>query len=298
MIMFFSLGTLISFSKEQALTPFFAWAVTVALLGYQLKWVNIAAFVFGLYFVVTYLVPYAQYGRSYQGETSPFALAGYMLTHMDEVRQSYADTEQLLGNVHYYDQRLSLLNRLDFISVDSALIDVADRQGPLGYRPIYEGALNVIPHVFYPNKPVPFWGNLYAHEIGIIPYDDFTTGVSFSPSADAYREGGIKGVLIAEPLMLLVVFLILDSFIGDVRLNPVGLLTTILVSRASSEGALWGLPPVAGQSLITNMIAVYVCAYALPLIGSIFNQQFLHAPPGDLTPGPADTALPSPVPTS
>ncbi len=298
MVLYFAAGSLVNFSKEGFISPFFAWGITVALLGYRLHWINIASFAFGVFFLVTFLVPYAQFGRSYQAAISPYALSAYMLTHMDEVRESYESNAELLGNVHYYNKSLSLLNRLDFISLDSALVDVADRQGPYGLRPLKEGWTNIIPHVFYPNKPVPYYGNTYGHEIGILPYDDFTTGVSFSPSADAYREGLFNGVLVYETVTLLIIFIILDSVIGDVRMNPVGVLATILISRAAAEGALWGSPTLVGQALFTNVLAAYVCAYALPMLGSIFNKQFLHTGPSNFALGTSDPSLVSPVSTT
>jgi hypothetical protein len=135
------------------------------------------------------------------------------------------------------------------------------------------GFENIIPHVFFPNKPMMLLGNIYAHQIGILPDEDYSTGVSFSPAADAYREGGIFGVMVVEPLVFMLIFLVLDSVIGDVRLNPVGLLTTILVSRAASEGTLAGCALLIGQFLFTNVLASYVCAYALPVLGSAFSKR-------------------------
>jgi hypothetical protein len=279
MMIFSSVGAAFSFSKEQFLAPFFAWAVTVALVRYQLKWINALAFTVGLYFVVTFFVPYAQYGRTVESSLSRTQLAAYLLTHIGEVRENYAENSSNLGNVHYYNHRLILLDRLDILSGDAAIIDVTDREGAYGYRPIIEGSENIIPHIFFPAKPVPFFGNVYAHEIGIISPDDFTTGVSFSPSADAYREGRVTGVLVVEPIVFMIIFLVLDSVIGDVRLNPVGLLTTMLVGRIAYEGALWGAPLLIGQYLFTNVLAAFVCAYVLPMLGSIFNTQFLHSSP-------------------
>jgi hypothetical protein len=295
MILYVALGALLTFSKEQFLSPFFAWAITVALLGYRLSWVNIFAFSSGLIFTVTFLVPYAQYGKGFEMSGSKVEVAGYLLAHMDEVRSANNDNSAIVGEVHYYSHHLGLLDRLDSISGDDALIDVTDRQGAFGYRPIIEGFENIIPHVFYPNKPIPYYGNTYAHEINILSADDETTGVSFSPTADAYHEGRMVAVVVLEPAVLMIIFLVLDSVIGDVRLNPVGLLTTILVSRASWENAIWAAPLLMGQYLFTNVLASYVCAYVLPMLGSLFNKPLLMRPQG-LNPGAPP--LPSPQPVS
>jgi hypothetical protein len=273
MIILLSLQGLLSFSKELFLSPFFAWAITVALMRYRLHWINIISFAVGLYFVVVFMVPYAQYGRNLQGTMPPVQLSAYLLTHMDEVREGYAEGTALIGNIHYYNEHLGLLDRLDIVSPDDALIAVAEREGKYGYEPLYVGFENIIPHVFFPNKPMMLLGNIYAHQIGILPDEDYSTGVSFSPAADAYREGGIFGVTVVEPLVFMLIFLVLDSVIGDVRLNPVGLLTTILVSRAASEGTLAGCALLIGQFLFTNVLASYVCAYALPVLGSAFSKR-------------------------
>jgi len=273
MILLLSLNGLLSFSKELFLSPFFAWAVTAALMRYRLHWINIVLFGVGIYFVVVFMVPYAQYGRNLQGTMPPVQLSAYLLTHMDEVREGYSDATSLIGNVHYYNEHLGLLDRLDIISPDDALINVTEREGPAGFEFLKIGFENIVPHVFFPNKPTLMLGNSYAHEIGILPDDDFSTGVSFSPAADAYREGGIFGVLVVETLIFTLIFMVLDSVIGDVRLNPVGLLTTILVSRAASEGTMAGCLVLIGQFLFTNVLASYVCAYALPVLGQAFSKR-------------------------
>jgi hypothetical protein len=224
------------------------------------------------------MVPYAQYGRTVTDSgLSPVQLSAYLLTHMDEVREGYADNTAMIGNVHYYSQHLSLLDRLDIIAGDDALIDVADREGAYGYLPLVVGFENLIPHVFFPDKPTTLIGNVYGHQIGILSDDDNSTGVSFSPSADAYREGRVMGIAVVEPALLMLIFIILDSVIGDVRLNPVGLLTTILISRAASEGALAGNIGLIGQPLFTNVLATFICAYVLPMLGSIFSKRVLPA---------------------
>jgi hypothetical protein len=271
MILYFSLGALFTFSKEQLLAPLFAWAITAALLQYRLHWINVVAMGVGTFLVVTYMIPYAAYGRGYVApNTDRTQAAAYLLTHMDEVRQGYEETIAIYGNVHFYDRNRGLLSRLEVFSVDDALIDLTDREGTFGYEPIIASIENLVPHAIWADKPATGFNNTYAHEIGILSEEDNTTGVSFSPSADAYHEGRMLGVMVFEPLMLIVCFLVLDSVIGDVRMNPVGLLTTILVSRAASEGTIAGLVYLINQPLFTNVLAALVCAYVLPVLGYAF----------------------------
>lgn len=278
MIFYSAIGGILSFSKEQLISPFFTWAVTMALVGFQLNWKHLVMFGVGTFVLLTYLVPYAQYGRGFDQSVPRPQLALYLLTHMSEVREADEANSGDQGPVHYYNNQYGLLHRFDLMSTDDALIDLTQRNGNFGYRPIVEGFENVIPHVLFPGKPTPAFGNVYAHEINILAPNDPYTGVSFTPSADAYHEGGAQGIVLVETAVLALVFFILDAFIGDVRRNPVGLLTTLLVVRGSVEGALWGAPLLIGQFLFTNILAVYICAYVLPLIGSIFSKSPSTAP--------------------
>lgn len=274
-MLYSSLGALLTFSKEQFLAPFFTWAVTCALVGYRLNWTNVLYFVGGLLFTVTFLVPYANYGRGVRTTMTRPELSYYLMTHMSEIRESTNAQSDNLGEVHYYNRNFGLLDRLTILPVDDALVEATAHTGPFGLWPLPAAFENIIPHVLYRNKPTYLFGNLYAHELNILPAEDFTTGVSFSPSAEAYHMGLMLGVAFIQPLVLMLVFTILDSVIGDVRRNPVGLLSTILVARAAPEGLLTGTALLVGQYLITNVLAAYVCAYVLPMLGSIFNKAIL-----------------------
>jgi hypothetical protein len=293
MILYLSLGALFTFSKEQLLGPPFAWAVSSALVRYRINWVNIAVFAVGMFLTITYMVPYAAYGRGFRDTgASGTQTAVYLLTHMDEVREGYESNAVNFGNVRFYDRNRGLLSRLEVFSVDDALIDLTDREGTFGFMPIIGSFANMVPHILWKNKPPGAFGNAYAHEIGILADEDYGTGVSFSPSADAYHEGKMVGVLVVEPIVLMIVFLVLDSVIGDVRRNPVGLLTTILVTRAASEGALYGGPYLIGQPLFTNVLAALFCAYVLPVLGSAFAKSPVKSDAGPvpstlaISPGP------------
>jgi hypothetical protein len=267
---------ILSFSKEVFLFPFFCWAVPVALLRYKLHPINIVLFLSGIYVVVTYMVPYAQVGRDfdYPGH-SPMEVSAYLITHMDEVDQSYKQNQAGYLKIHYYNEQHGLLDRVNLISVDDALIDVTDREGRFGYEPLVEAYENGIPHFLWKDKPVPYFGNVYAHQIGILSDEDRYTGVSFSPTADAYHEGGMFGVLVVEPLVMFLSFLVLDWVVGDVRRNPVGLLMTMLIARGAGEGLLGGVPYLLAQPLVATIMCAFFCAHVLPIIGGIVNR---HVP--------------------
>lgn len=274
-MLYTALGALFTFSKEQFLSPFFTWAITCAMVGYRLNWTNVVVFFGGLTLTVAILVPYANYGRGVETSMTRPQLSYYLLTHLGEVKEADASAADSHGEIFYYNKHLPLLDRLTILPADDALVDATDRTGSIGLWPLPAAFANVVPHVLYPNKPFYLFGNIYAHELNLLPPDDTQTGVSFSPSAEAYHMARMLGVAFVEPLVLMLVFVVLDSVIGDVRRNAVGLLTTILVSRAAPEGLLTGTPLLIGQYLFTNVLAAYVCAYVLPMLGSIFNKAIL-----------------------
>jgi hypothetical protein len=107
--------------------------------------------------------------------------------------------------------------------------------------PIEANILNSIPHFFWPNKPNYNFGNLYAHEIGGMPEEDTSTGISFSPTSEAYHMEKWVGIFIVAPLVWFVLFTLFDSLFGDLRATPWGLLVLAQVSHTAPEGALSGL---------------------------------------------------------
>lgn len=58
---------LLGFSKEGLFTPLACWAIAAASQGYRMSRAQLLGFVAGIYFIVHFLVPYAQYGRNLAG---------------------------------------------------------------------------------------------------------------------------------------------------------------------------------------------------------------------------------------
>jgi hypothetical protein len=100
--------------------------------------------------------------------------------------------------------------------------------------------MNAVPHFIMPDKPSLNFGNTYAHEVGGLPEDDFTTGISWSPTAEAYHMGKWFGVFVVAPLIWFLLFLVLDSLLGDLRATPWGLLALSLLSHYAPETQLTG----------------------------------------------------------
>ncbi len=286
-------GGLLTLSKEAILTPVFCWVLVAAIYRYRLHLINAFVLAAAIYLSAAYMTPVVAVARGYQGNPdsawgSNVQLTAYLLANMNETRDLYNEAfVDPSASIGYYNTRLGLLDRMEFLAVDSALIQVADRDGPMGYEPIKDAFANFVPHIFWRDKPTGFFGNLYGRQIEIISSLDIYTGVSFGPTADAYREGLMFGVLVIEPLLLAFGFFLLDSLIGDTRSNPVGLIIVALLLRVSSEGMLTGMLGLLAQPMYATLFAAFLCAYIFPILGRVFGRTTPAAPP------PAETALPA-----
>ena len=155
-----------------------------------------------------------------------------MLENPSEARDSLAE-ENAAG---YFNTKQGFWDRLQFISVDDGLNNLTDQGRQFGLLPITASIANAVPHIFWPNKPVYNFGNLYAHEIGGLPDEDTSTGISFSPTAEAYHMMGWKGIFVVAPLVWLAMFIVFDSLFGDLRATPWGLLVIAQISHTAPEG--------------------------------------------------------------
>jgi hypothetical protein len=243
---FYFLGYgVLSFSKQGLLTPLLCWAIPVCALRFRLSPLQVASCLLGIFFVFYYLVPYSQYGRRFistdGSSTNKMNTAVRLLSHPEDTRQHYEElqSEGYVG-AHYYNTAQGFWDRLNFIAVDDSLINLTDQGTVFGFAPIFATFVNAVPHVFLPNKPTLNYGNVYAHELGALSDDDITTGISFSPTAESYHMGQWVGIFVAAPLIWLLVFIVMDSLVGDLRTTPWGLLVLLLVSHIAPEGGLSG----------------------------------------------------------
>ena len=269
---------LISFSKEGMFTPFVCWLIAVGSQRYKLQLYQVVGMIVVAIFMVLYLVPFSQYGRNYRSAsgsaTENISTAVSLLSNIESVRQkssAHAAEDYASSTQGYYDSPQGLFDRLQMISVDDALIDVTERQGAFGYSPIISGFLNLIPHVFWHDKPMIGYGNLYAHQVGGLAEDDFTTGVSFTPSGEGYHIDRWIGVLVLAPVLWIMLFTLFDSLCGTVRETPWGLLVIALFSHAAPEGMLGGVIYMLGLSAFSILVAAFSATYLMPLIGTLFK---------------------------
>ena len=274
-LMIFLFYGIFGFSKEGMLTPLLCWGVAAGVQRYRVSLAQIVALGVAGTFFLYYLVPYAQDGRNYKSETgslSENASASIdLLQHLDLVRDRFEATQafEATQTTSSYFTQAAFLDRLQMISVDDRLIDVTERGAVFGLTPILVDFENLIPHVFWPNKPTPFFGNAFAHEVGGLSEDDTTTGVSFSPSGEAYHLAKWVGVLVVAPLVWILLFVTMDSLCGDVRRSPWGLLVIALFGHVAPEGMLDGAIYTFGYGSLSVIFGALASAYVMPLVGRL-----------------------------
>jgi hypothetical protein len=247
------------------------WLVPASLLRFRLRWSHLAGIVAFAYVSVVYLVPFAQFGRDVKIEgLTNFQTSVFLVQHMDFVRQGYADSHIEVPLVHYFNQDENLLDRMTMVPIDDALIQQAQLRGVFGYGPLKQSVSDMVPHVLWPDKTFVNYGNMWAHEIGILAPGDDSTGISFSASADAYNEGGWTGVLLLQPALLALIFFLMDSVLGDVRRNPAALFMVVALSHAAPEGGLSSQIETATKILFAVAFVTALAGTMLPIIGRVF----------------------------
>ncbi len=240
------------FGKQGMLTPLYCWLLPVCALRYRLSSVQIASILVTAFLIFHYLVPFSQYGRNLPGQNATFsdrmAIAIPLLLHPEDTRQKYLDSleDQTIGVGEglgeYYNKPQGFWDRLQFVSGDDSLINFTDQGHVFGLLPVQMEFMNVVPRVFWPNKPDINLGNVYAHEMGGVVYEeDTSTGISFSPTSEAYHLAKWTGVLVIAPLLWFLMFVMYDSLFGDLRAAPWGLLALAMISHTAPEGGITGV---------------------------------------------------------
>ena len=258
----------VGFSKQGMLLPLVCWFFPVCALRFRLSTVQVVSCVATAFVVFYYLVPFSQYGRSQTGDAKTFdqkaAVALRLLEHPDQTRKAYEESQGSAGN--YYNRPQGFWDRLQFISIDDGLINLTDHGHVFGLLPMKAELLNAIPHFLWPGKPSINFGNLYAHELGGLAPDDFSTGISFSPTAEAYHMAKWVGVLVVAPLMWFLVFVVFDSLFGDLRASPWGLLVIALFSHSAPESSTSGLIALLTFGVEALAFCAFFATWVAPLL--------------------------------
>ncbi len=270
------LGGFFGFSKEGFFTPVICWALAASAQRFRMSMSQILMASAVMLFLMYYMVPYSQYGRAQMrpGLGPSLQLSIQFLSDLPGLRKKFEAQQaaDLAGqSAGYFTKPQGIFDRLQMISFDDMLTDATERQGPEGFYPIVSDFENLVPHVFWPGKPAFLWGNIYAHEAGVnISEEDVTTGISFSPSGEAYHVGQWVGMLVLAPCLWFLLFLIFDSLCGDVRKSPWGLLAITAFAHTAPEGLLAGMIYAMGYVTFAIAFAAITTGYVMPILGGLF----------------------------
>lgn len=281
-VIIFCLG-LYGYSKQVMFTPPLCWLAAAASQRYRVSRYQLAGFVLLLGVMNYYMIPYSQYGRAFAVNDPDMTKIEMFQANVDVsldflsdlggVREKYeqmAVAERSDTAPAYFDTPQGFLDRLQMLSMDDAIIDETERNGTFGFSPILIDFENLIPHFLWPGKPTIHFGNLYAHELGMLNDEDITTGISFSPIGEGFHLGRWVGILIVAPALWILLFVLFDSLCGDVRKSPWGLLALVLFAHTAPEGGLGGPIYMMGYGAIGIIFAALAAAYVMPLLGSLF----------------------------
>ncbi len=266
---------LVGFTKEGLITPFVAWLVAAASQRYRVTLAQIAGGILVTFIIFQYLVPYSQYGRTLKKDTftENLDVSLSLLTNLGQVRQDFksfekqADEEESYG---YFTHHQGFFDRLQMIGPDDALNNLTEQGVVPGITPVFIEFAHLVPNFIWPNKPWWGAGNLYAHQMGYLAEDDFTTGISFSPAGESFHFMRWTGVFVLAPVLYTMLFVVFDSLCGDTRDSPWGLIAVLSFAHIAPEGGLGTLIYALGYLTVGIVFAAFTASYIMPRIGEIF----------------------------
>jgi hypothetical protein len=277
-----SIAGALAFSKEGMFTPILCWLVAACSMRLSIRRYQIVIGITVAYVIFHFLVPYSQYGRSQVPENATFQdrlqLSFSLLSDLSGVRQQYQEAIASAGDsdsgtsMDYYNEPQGFFDRLTMIGPDDALISYTSEGHFFGVAVIPAYFANWIPHFLWPNKPGLASGNLYAHEVGgILAEEDDSTGISFTPTGEAFHLAGWTGIFVVAPLIWIMFFTIFDSLCGDTRTSPWGLLTIALFTHLAPESMIGGIVYIMWFGSLGIIFVAVASAYAMPLIGTLLS---------------------------
>jgi hypothetical protein len=286
-VMMFTFG-LISYSKQALLTFFVCWLVAAASQRYRLGPVQILLVAGFSVYAVMILSPLSQVGRAIVPDDANrwqrLELSIDLLSHPLRLRATYegmsgaGEPGQILPVYaqSYFDTPQGLLDRLTMIKSDDRLVNYTLQGHTDGYQRFIYYFINWIPHFILPNKESfappggAGAGNFYAHETGgFLAPDDFSTGISFSPTAEAFHMEGWLGIFLLGPIAWILLFTTVDLICGDLRRSPFGLIAAVAFAHVAPESLLSGLIQFVWTGNIAIIIAICFCAYFAPVLGAL-----------------------------
>jgi hypothetical protein len=232
---------------------------------------------------VTVLSPFSEVGRATVPETAGvydrIVFAVSLLSNPAKLRKDAGIGEVVTRTDYgmragYYNTNQGLFDRVTMMPIDSGLIAYTMRGHQLGADPILQNFENWFPHFILPNKVVPVNGNFYAHEIGgLLAADDFSTGISFSPTSELFHWEGWFGLLVLGPALWGILFLVSDYICGDLRVYPWGLILVLIFGHVAPELGMGGSINYAWLGNASVIAVALFSTQIAPILGSLFAGQ-------------------------
>ena len=283
-------GGLLNYSKQGMFTPIVCWGAAAASQRYRLRpWQVGLLLAFAVYSVMI-LSPLSQVGRAQIPDGADnyarAQLTTDLLTHPTRLRAEYkGSTESVIPGERvagfakgYFDSPQGLLDRLTIIQADDRLVTYTLQGHTDGYERAVYYFINWIPHVILKDKekyaPIGATnpGNHYAHETGgLLSPDDYSTGISFSPTAEAFHLEGWPGLLVIAPIVWFLLFTTVDLICGDLRRSPYGLIAAVYFAHVAPESLIAGLVQFIWTGNIAIIIAIVFCTYFAPILGTLLS---------------------------
>lgn len=281
---------LISFSKQGMFTPLACWGIAAASQRYRLRFWQLIFLIGICIYSVTVLAPLSQVARAIappgESYTDALELSTDLLMHPMHLRQLYKETmgiEDVVApgevpnfEVGYFDRPEGLLDRLSMIKMDDRLVNYTAQGHTTGsFRVVYY-FLDWIPHFILPDKEsfmppgIISPGNHYAHEIGgLLSPEDFGTGISFSPSAEAFHMNEWLGIIVVGGFVWTLLFISVEIVCGDLRKSPYGLLAMVAFAHVAPESLIGGLVYFIFFQNLAITLAIVFCSYFAPILGTL-----------------------------
>ena len=288
---YFTAFGIFSFSKQAMLTPVVCWVIGIFYSRLKVRFVHVVALILIVVGSFGFVSPLSasrdltenlSYGQRFQ-------LLGYLITHWDKVQSHVKDLQDFEndnGVTQYYDKpQGSLLERLSMIPPDDTMMAYTAKGNYEGIDPVVNYFENIPPHFLAPNKQIRYSGNYYAHEIGFgIGADDYSTGISFSPVAEAYHCEGWGGIFWLLPLLWVMLFSTADFVVGDLTKYPWGLMVVVWFAHSAPETLLGGIIYFMGMGNFGMFFAIVVVTRIAPIIGALFTGRSVTSPARSIRP--------------
>jgi len=284
LLYFFYLG-LVSFSKQAMLTPAVCWLVGAFYSRLRVRFIHVVGMTLMAIVAFGFVSPLSASRDLAEGldPTQRIELVFYLVTNYSvlhaHVKQQEGEANASGVNEYYDTPQGSLIERLSMMPPDDELLAYSAQGHYEGPAPVIEYFSNLLPHFLAPDKTIKYSGNFYAHEMGRgLSQDDFSTGISFSPVAEAFHSEGWGGIFWLLPLIWIILFSTVDFVVGDIAKYPWGLMVVVWFAHAAPETLLGGMIYYIGYGNFGMLCAIIIVTRIAPILGSLFTGKIAAVP--------------------